>query len=63
MSQPSFEMTPEELRKWRDGLGLSKRQAAARLGIQRIIYRQFEAGTIAIPQRIRAATQPTEAPP
>ena len=63
MTPPASDMTPEDLRQWRDGLGLSKRQAAARLGIQRIIYRQFESGTRAIPERIRLATQPTEAPP
>ncbi len=56
MPPPTIYMTPEQLASWRLGLYLSKRQAAAALGVARNTYRAYEMGKHPIPRYIWLAT-------
>lgn len=53
---PTIYMTPEQIMAWRHGLMLSKRQAAAALGVARNTYRAYEMGKYPIPRYIWLAT-------
>lgn len=56
MPPPTIYMTPEQLMAWRHTLLLSKRQAAAALGVARNTYRSYEMGRYPIPRYIWLAT-------
>lgn len=53
---PIIYLSPDELKAWRDGLNLSKRQAAAALGVARNTYRAYEVGKYPVPRYIWLAT-------
>ena len=53
---PTVYMTKEELFCWRMNERLSKRQAAAALGVARNTYRSYEMGKHPIPRYIWLAT-------
>lgn len=51
-------MTPNDLKQWRERLGLTQEQAAALLGVSRPTYQRYEYGTIfnrTVPRTIAAA--------
>jgi DNA-binding XRE family transcriptional regulator len=54
---PTIHMTPEDLYAWRIGQNLSKRQAAAQLGVARNTFRSYETGKYPIPRAIWLACQ------
>ena len=51
-------MSPEDLKAWRTGLGLTKSEAARRLGYGRSRYSQIEAGFDFVRKRPISAAPP-----